>query len=128
MTSLDQKKEKERSANWLANSPQTNGQLALPACRPPPLGCLATPTVLLGCLMTLVAAVAQGLLMKPPDRLLSFKTWKLTDHWSGTSGYPKTSYVRQILAPNLSCCQDTFTHTYNMYTKHTLTYYLQCSN
>lgn len=97
MTSLDQKKEKERSANWLANSPQTNGQLALPACRPPPLGCLATPTVLLGCLMTLVAAVAQGLLMKPPDRLLSFKTWKLTDHWTGTSGYPKTSYVRQIL-------------------------------
>lgn len=94
-----EKKERERSANWLANSPQTNGQLAVPACRPPPLGCLATPTVLLGCLMTLVAAVAQGLLMKPPDRLLSFKTWKLTDHWTGTSGYPKTSYVRQIQPP-----------------------------
>lgn len=94
-----EKRERERSANWLANSLQTNGQLAVPACRPPPLGCLATPTVLLGCLMTLVAAVAQGLLMKPPDRLLSFKTWKLTDHWTGTSGYPKTSYVRQIQPP-----------------------------
>lgn len=81
---LRPKKEKERSANWLANSPQTDGQLALPACRPPPLGCLATPSILLGCLMTLVVAVAQGLLMKPRDRLLLFKTWKLIDHWTGT--------------------------------------------
>lgn len=33
--------------------------------------------------MTFVAAVAQGLLMKPPDQSLPFKTWKLTDHWAG---------------------------------------------
>lgn len=37
--------EKERSANWLANSPQNNDQLAFPACWPPPLGCIATPSV-----------------------------------------------------------------------------------
>lgn len=53
-----EKKKKERSANWLANSLQTNGQLAMLACWPRLLGCLATPSVLLGCLMTLVAAVA----------------------------------------------------------------------
>lgn len=91
MTSLDQlkkKKKRERSANWLANSPQTNGQLALPVCWPALLGCLATPSVLLGCLMTLVAAVAQGLLMKPPDQLQAFKTWKRNDHWTGILGIP----------------------------------------
>lgn len=100
-----EKKKKERSANWLANSPQTNGQLALPPCRPPPLGCLATTSVLLGCLMTLVAAVAQGLLMKPPDQSLPFKTWKLTDHWTGIWGLQATLNLlcETNSAPNLSC-------------------------
>ncbi len=127
-----EKKKKERSANWLANSPQTNDQLALPACRPPPLGCLATPSVLLGCLMTLVAAVAQGLLMKPLDQSLLFKTWKLTDHWTGILGLQATLNLlcETNSAPNLSRCQNilTHTHTYNMNTEHTLTYCLQCSN
>lgn len=118
MTSLDhvkekKKKKKERSANSLANSPQTNGQLASPACRPPPLGCLATPSVLLGCLMTLVAAAAQGLLMKPPDQSLLFKTWKLTDHWTGILGLQATVNLlcETNSAPKPSCCQDTLTHT-----------------
>lgn len=107
MTSLDQVKKKERSANWLAKSPQTNGQLALHACRPPLLGCLATPSVLLGCLMTLVAAVALGLLMKPPDQSLPFKTWKLTDHWTGILGFKATLNLlcETNSAPNLSRCQ-----------------------
>lgn len=74
---------------WLTARRPT-GQLASLACRPPQLGCLATPTVLLGCLTTLVTAAAQGLLMKLPDRPLPFKTWKLTDHRSGTSGNLKT--------------------------------------
>lgn len=90
------KKEKKWSAYWLASSPQSNGQLASPAWRPPPLSCIATPSVLLSCLMTVIAAVAQGRLIKPPDRLLLLKTWKLTDLCVGTSGYPKTS-LRQIL-------------------------------
>lgn len=122
MTSLDhvkekKKKKKERSANWLANSPQTNGQLASPACRPPPLGCLATPSVLLGCLMTLVAAAAQGLLMKPPDQSLLFKTWKLTDHWTGILGLQATVNLlcETNSAPKPSCCQDTLTHTHSQY-------------
>lgn len=95
MTSLDhvkekKKKKKERSANWLANSPQTNGQL-----------------------MTLVAAAAQGLLMKPPDQSLLFKTWKLTDHWTGILGLQATVNLlcETNSAPKPSCCQDTLTHT-----------------
>lgn len=111
MTSLDQVKKKDRSANWLAKRLQTNGQLAVPACRPPLLGCLATSSVLLGCLMTLVAAVALGPLMKPCDQLLPFKTWKLTDHWTGILGLQATLNLlcETNSAPNLSCCQDTHT-------------------
>lgn len=74
----------------LASSSQTNSWLSLPAWGPPPLGCLATPSVLLGCLMTLVAVVAQGLLMKPPDQPQLFKTWKLTDYWTGILGLQAT--------------------------------------
>lgn len=99
MTSLDhvkekKKKKKERSANWLANSPQTNGQL-----------------------MTLVAAAAQGLLMKPPDQSLLFKTWKLTDHWTGILGLQATVNLlcETNSAPKPSCCQDTLTHTHSQY-------------
>lgn len=122
LTSLDQVKKKERCANWLAKSLQTSGQLALPARRPPLLGCQATSSVLLGCLMTLVAAVAQGLLMKPCDQSLPFKTWKLTDHWTGILRLQGTLNLlcETNSAPNLSCCQDIqHTHTLKICTHST---------
>lgn len=78
--------------------------------------------------MTLVAAVAQGLLMKPSNQSLPFKTRKLTDHWTGVWGVQTiiNPLCGTISVPNPNSCQHT--HTRKTHTLHFPTYCLKCSN
>lgn len=93
-----------------------------PAC----LACLlatstwfpSNPKCTLGCLMTLVAAVAQGLLMKPPDQSLPFKTWKLTDHWAWILGIQATLNLLCETISALKKTQNLTSHNLQMYTPH----------